>query len=138
MSEPQKTRSLVLILAKDLASRLATPVFVVDHEGTLLYFNEAAEPVLGVSYAETGEMRGEQWAKLFEPRDHSGNLIPLQELPLGITIFTHRPAHRTLTILAGDGAHRHLAVTAFPLFAHRDEFVGAVAVFWEQDPEEHQ
>ena len=56
MPEPQQTRSLVLILAKDLASRLATPVFVVDHEGSLLYFNEAAEPVLGVPYAETGEM----------------------------------------------------------------------------------
>jgi PAS domain-containing protein len=135
MPEPAKTRSLVLILAKDLASRLATPVFVVDHEGTLLYFNEAAEPVLGHPYAETGEMRGEEWAKMFEPRDLDGNLIPLQELPLGIAVFTHKPAHRNLTIRAGDGEQRHLAVTAFPLFAHKDEFVGAVAVFWEHDPE---
>src|SRR5438105_12688429 len=110
MSQPQKARSLVLILAKDLASRLATPVFVVDHEGTLLYFNEAAEPVLGVPYAETGEMRGEEWAKLFEPRDHDGNLVPLQDLPLGVAIFTHKPAHRTLTILAGDGVKRRVAI----------------------------
>jgi hypothetical protein len=36
-----------MILARDLTSRLATPAFVVDADGTLAYFNEAAEPVLG-------------------------------------------------------------------------------------------
>src|SRR5947209_5514532 len=101
MAEPPKHRSLVLILAKDLASRLATPVFVVDGEGTLLYFNEAAEPVLGATYAEYGETRADQWAKAFEPRDEHGELIPLNELPLGIALSEKRPAHRSLTIRAG-------------------------------------
>jgi len=135
MPESPRTRSLVLILAKDLASRLATPVFVVDHEGMLLYFNEAAEPVLGRSYAEAGDLGAEEWATMFEPRDLDGNLLPLQDIPLGIALLKHKPAHRTLTIRAGDGVRRRLAITAFPLFAHRDEFVGAVAVFWEQDRE---
>jgi PAS domain S-box-containing protein len=128
-----RARNLVLILAKDLTSRLATPAFVVDREGTLLYFNEAAEPVLGLSYAEAGEMRGEQWAKLFEPRDDEGNQIPFEELPIGIAITHHKPAHQALTIQAADGVRRPLAVTALPLFAHADEFVGAVAVFWERE-----
>jgi PAS domain-containing protein len=137
MPDAPKNHNLVLILAKDLASRLATPVFVVDHEGSLLYFNEAAEAVLGVSYAQAGEMRGEEWAKLFAPTSEHGRPLPLEELPLGIAVLNHRPAHRTLHIQAGDGAHRHLAITAYPLFAHKDEFVGAMAVFWEQDPEDH-
>jgi len=51
-------RELILILARDLTSRLATAAFVVDADGTLAYFNEAAEPVLGASYAETGELPG--------------------------------------------------------------------------------
>jgi PAS domain-containing protein len=133
MADVPKHRSLVLILAKDLASRLATPVFVVDHEGTLLYFNEAAEPVLGATYAEYGETRAEEWAKAFEPRDDDGELIRLEELPLGVALVEHKPAHRSLTIRAGDGVQRRLAITAFPLFAHKDEFVGAVAVFWERE-----
>src|SRR5436305_996403 len=68
MPDTPNAHSLLLILAKDLASRLATPVFVVDHEGTLLYFNESAEPVLGLSYAEVGGLPREKWATLFEPR----------------------------------------------------------------------
>jgi hypothetical protein len=30
-----------------------------------------------------------------------------------------------------DGDSREIAVTALPLFARADEFVGAVAFFWE-------
>jgi hypothetical protein len=29
-----------------------------------------------------------------------------------------------------DGVEREIAVTAFPLFASVDEFVGMVAIFW--------
>ena len=43
---------LVLILARDFASRLATAVFLVDTEDNLIYFNEAAEAMLGIPYAE--------------------------------------------------------------------------------------
>jgi PAS domain-containing protein len=133
--QPQRaarSRSLVLILAKDLASRLATPVFVVDAEGELLYFNEAAEGVLGRDYADFGESKADEWAAAFKPTDEEGNILPMEELPVGIAFMQRRPAHRTLRIQAGDGQQRDLAVTAFPLFAHPDEFVGAFAVFWER------
>ncbi len=129
------SRNLVLILARDLASRLATPVFVVDQEGTLIYFNEAAELVVGHSYAQFGESAREEWVGAFKPRDADGNPLALEDLPLGVTLSERKPAPRIITIEAGDGELRHLAVTAFPLFAHADEFVGAVAVFWEHDPD---
>jgi PAS domain-containing protein len=129
------SRSLVLILARDLASRLATPVFVVDAEGTLIYFNEAAEAVLGRSYARFGESRAEEWRAAFQPTDEAGNPLPLEELPLGQALTHRRPAHRSIRIQAGDGVQRDLAVTAFPLFAHKEEFIGALAVFWERNDE---
>ena len=131
MPEAPNVHNLLLILAKDLASRLATPVFVVDREGTLLYFNEAAEPVLGVSYPEVGGLPREKWAAMFEPRDDDDSLLPLEELPMAKAIADHVPSHRSFTITAGDGERRQIAVTAVPLFAHADEFVGAVALFWE-------
>jgi hypothetical protein len=35
-----------------------------------------------------------------------------------------------------DNEERRLAVTAVPLFARKDEFVGAAAIFWEVAPED--
>ena len=60
--------------------------FVVDRRGTLLYFNEAAEPVLGLSYPEVGGLPREKWASLFEPRGDDDELLPLDELPLAKAI----------------------------------------------------
>lgn len=124
-------RNLVLILARDFASRLATAVFLVDTEGNLIYFNEAAEHVLGHPYVEGRAMTAEEWSTAFEPVDEDGGPLPLEDLPLGRALTERVPAHRAFRILGADGVARSIAVTAFPLFAHADEFVGAVAIFWE-------
>jgi PAS domain-containing protein len=114
---------LVLILARGLASSIATPMFLVDPGGTLVYFNEPAEVILGTTYADAGEMPAEEWGSEFKPHDlETGEELPLAE---------RRPAHRTMGITGGDGVRRTIAVTAFPLWARTDEFVGAAAIFWE-------
>lgn len=123
---------LVLILARDFASRLATPVFLVDARGSVIYFNEAAERVLGRRYIEGGgAMAAEEWSTLFAPTDDDGNPVGLTELPLGVAIREHRPDHRMLRIRSADGIERRIEVTAFPLFAHEDECLGSIAIFWE-------
>jgi PAS domain-containing protein len=131
MQERGRQWNLVLILARDLVSRLTTAAFVVDAEGTLIYFNEAAEPLLGRTYAEAGELRAGEWATEWSPTDDAGNPIPLTDLPLGIAFGEGREAHRSFRIVRPDGAARVIAVTAIPLFARAEELVGAVAVFWE-------
>jgi PAS domain-containing protein len=132
MAEAHAQRDLILILARDLASRLATPVFVVDHEGTLVYFNEAAEPVLGRTYAETGELRAGGWATEWSPTDDEGRPIPLEDLPLGVAFREGRASHRSFRIVGGDRVARAIEATAFPLLIREDEIVGAIAVFWER------
>lgn len=124
-------RNLVLILARDFASRLATAVFLVDASGDLIYFNEAAERVLGTPYEEGRTMPAGEWSTVFEPVDERGEPLPLEDLPLGVAVTRREPAHRALRIKGADGAVRDIEVTAFPLFAHADESVGAVAIFWE-------
>ena len=135
MAPAHPQRNLILILARDLASRLATPVFVVDHEGTLVYFNEAAEPVLGRTYAESGELRAGEWATEWHPTDDEGRPIPLEDLPLGVAFREARASHRALHIIGGDQVARAIEVTAFPLLIAEDEIVGAIAVFWERRAE---
>jgi PAS domain-containing protein len=38
---------LVLIVARSFATKLATPTLIIDTNGDLLYFNDAAAEVLG-------------------------------------------------------------------------------------------
>ncbi len=128
-----KPRSLVLILARELAGNLATATFVVDPEGRLVYFNEAAEGLLGKTFAEAGELGENEWGTMWSPEDLDGTPLHLKDLPLGVALRDKIPAHRPFRISGLDGISRTIAVTAVPLFARADEFVGALAVFWELD-----
>jgi PAS domain-containing protein len=131
-ARPVRQRNLVLILARDLADKLATPVFVVDHEGTLVYFNDACEQVLGMTFAEAGFMRMNEWAGAFSAADFQDRPLSQGELPLVRAIRERQPAHLSFRIRAADDEVREIAVTALPLFAEEGELVGGMAVFWER------
>ena len=88
--------------------------------------------MLGRTFAETGEMSLEDWAEQFEPRTAESEALPLERRPTGIALYQRRPAHERYQITSTDGVERRVAVTAFPLFAHADEFVGIVAIFWRE------
>jgi PAS domain-containing protein len=125
--------NLVLILARGLASSIATPMVLVDTEGNVVYFNEPAEPILGQSYAEAGEMSRDEWLGRFQPHDpETGEQPALESLPIGVALNDRRPAHSSLQITGADGEQRSIAVTAFPLFARTQELAGALAIFWEE------
>jgi len=128
-------RHIALILAKDLAANLATAVLLVDPEGDLVFFNEAAEKILGRPYAEAQMSRAEL-AKTFKPVDASGKPIPLAELPVASAFREGIPTLGQLRIESVDGRTRDLEVVALPLFAQADQLVGGMAVFWEQPAEE--
>ncbi|HET9310351.1 MAG TPA: PAS domain-containing protein [Actinomycetota bacterium] len=125
---------LVLIIARDFASRLSTPVFLVDVTGKVIYFNEGAERVLARRFLEGQSMEAGDWSTVFEPSHDDGRPMELSEIPLGVAILERRPDHGIVRIRGIDGVQRRIEVTAFPLFAHADECLGAIAIFW-QTPE---
>jgi PAS domain-containing protein len=129
-------QNLVLILARELADKLATPMIVADREGRLAYFNERAGEILSDSFAATGRMDLQEWAERYRPTDLEGRPLAAEDLPLVIALTRHEPAHLTLRVKGLDGTDRDIAATAFPLFARKDEFVGAAAIFWEHNTEE--
>lgn len=133
---PQK--DLVLILARDLADKLASAAFVVDRDGTLVYFNERCSEILGRTFAEVGEMKMDEWSTRFSPTTLEGSPIPPEDLALVRAINEHVPAHEKIRVQRADGGARRIAVTALPFFARRDEFVGAMAVFWEHEADEKE
>jgi PAS domain-containing protein len=123
-----------LILTRELASCLSTPVFVVDIAGTLVYYNEMAEELLGRRFDETGEMADHEWSRVFLPTDDEGNPLGMEDLPLNIALRDGRAAYREFRIEALDGVHRRLQVTAFPIAVRSGRVIGAAALFWEQQP----
>lgn len=128
---PQKQRHIALILAKDLAAHLASAILLVDPDGNLVFFNEAAERILGRPYAEAQMSRAEL-ARAFKPVADDGTPIPLADLPLTIAFRDGVPSHGHLRIEAMDGETKALEVVALPLFAHVGDLVGGIAVFWER------
>ncbi len=124
-------KEIELILTRQLASHLATPIFLVDAAGVLVYFNEPAEAILGQRFEETGELPAEALAQVFHTTDDDGKPIPAEQLPLVIALQKGEPAHRRFFIRGLDGVRRCIEATALPLVGQSRRLVGAMATFWE-------
>ena len=129
----QRPKHLVLIIAREFASNLATPTLIVDDQGQIIFYNEAAEEVIGTTFAEAGEMQLDEYSASFAPRERgSEEPLPTESLPIRIAFDERRAVHKQLRATSRDGVDRDIAVTAFPLFAHADEFVGIVGIWWRE------
>jgi len=124
-------KEIEVILTRQLASYLAMPIFIVDPQGTLVFYNEPAEAILGLRFDETGEMPAAEWGAVFTPIDGAGSPLPAEALPLTIALRERRPAHGDFYIRGLDLVLRHIEVTAFPLIGQAERDIGAVALFWE-------
>jgi PAS domain-containing protein len=128
----RRYKHLALILAREFASNLATPTLLADDRGQLIFYNEAAEELVGRTFAEVGEVPLDEWTSSFEPRTAASEPLSPDRRPARIALDQRRAAHERFRITSLDGDERDVAVTAFPLFAHADEFVGIVAIFWRE------
>jgi PAS domain-containing protein len=116
---------------RQLAGYLNVPLFLVDPNGNLLFFNEPAEVMLGRRFEETGPMSAEEWSSAYTREDHEGRIISPADFPLMIAITKRRPAYRRFFIRGFDGIRRHVEVAAIPIAGLGGEFLGAAALFWE-------
>ena len=126
---------LQLILARNLLSRLSTAAFLVDADGDVLFFNEAAGAMLGRRYEETGKMLAGDWTSTFGPFDDDGQPIPFNELPLTAALRGNRPAHAGFRIRSATGVDHKIEASALPIIGD-SSFHGAMIVFWPvgEDP----
>jgi PAS domain-containing protein len=122
-------RPIELIQARSLIASLSTAAFLVDAVGNLLFYNEAAEGLLGLRFEEAGEMSPEQWGSRFRPREPGGGGLAVDELPLTIALRDGRPGHAAMEITGGDGEDRRIEVSAIPIRGQAGQ-PGAFAIFW--------
>jgi PAS domain-containing protein len=128
--EARRHKHLVLILARQFASNLSTPTLIADERGCLVFYNEAAEAVIGRRFGETGEMPIDEFTEEFDPRTVDAEPLAPEQRPIRVALDEHRASHLAYLVTSTDGVEREVEVSAFPLFAQTEEFVGIVAMFW--------
>ena len=93
MTTKTAQQSVEMILVRQLASYLFVPVLVVDTTGTVIFYNEPAERILGVRFEETGRIDREEADRLVELSDDPGAGPEDLERPLDTALQQRRPAH---------------------------------------------
>ena len=119
---------LDLILARNLMSVLETPSFLVDNEGQMVFFNDAAGDLLGKRFEEIGRLTREEWNAI-GPVDGSGEPVESEKMPLAVALREGRPAHGRFHIRTDSDTIVEVETSAVPLVSGGD-FHGALVVFW--------
>lgn len=122
-------RPLELILARNLLSSLSTAAFLVDEQGMVAFYNEAAGELLGRRFEECGPMSAEQWSQAHGPFDGEGTPIPFDELDLTRGLMHGRPGHSCFRIRSFDGTDHLIETAAMPIVATGGQR-GAMVFFW--------
>ena len=120
-----------LILARGFVANLATPGFLVDAEGTLVFYNDAAGELLGIRFEEAEHMGPQEWGTRFDPLDPEGRTIAVDDLPLSRAL-RGEPTHGRLRIRAATGEESEIEVTAVPILGTGGR-KGALALFWARE-----
>jgi PAS domain-containing protein len=122
-------KPLELILARNLLTSLSTPAFLVDESGALIFYNEAAGALLGISFEESGRMPAEEWSQAVGPFGDEGTPIPIEELPTTKALRQGRPAHGGFKVRSVRGEEYEIESTALPIVAEGGQ-EGAMIFFW--------
>jgi PAS domain-containing protein len=121
------------ILVRQLAGYLSVPILVVDSAGTVVFYNEPAERILGVRFEETGRIGSEEVDRLIELSDDPAAAPEDSGRPVAIAIQQRRPTHaRRWLLRRADRVRLQVEITAFPLIGQEERLLGAVVMFWER------
>lgn len=129
-----REQPLEMILARNLISIISLGAMLVDTEGAIVFYNEAATGVLGARFEETGRIPQEAWRAEIGPFDEDGNRLPTEMLPVTVALRDARPGYGRFYVDSADGGMVPIEATALPLIGPAGHH-GALVVFWPLDAE---
>jgi len=124
-------KEIEMILARQLADSLGLPILLVDTDGTLVFYNEPAEKIVGRRFQETGALSTKEWLEVFLITDGKGHPLKPEERPLMRTLTQREPSQSDLWIRGWDQVEHCIHTTTLPLIGRGGRFLGAMAIFWE-------
>ncbi len=121
-------RPIELILAKQWGGLLSTPMLLFDAQGTLLYYNEPTEVLLGRSFGVTGPMVRGEWSSAFHFEDQDGQDVDAEETPLGAALDRQMADQAVCWVRGIDGVRLKIRLTVFPVVGAGDVWHGVFAL----------
>lgn len=118
---------LDLILARNFVAAIMTPAFIVNQDGVMTFFNEAAGNLIGRHFEETGRLTREEWNHI-GPVDEAGQPIASDRMPMTIALRQGHPAYGRFRIKTDQGILMDVDTSAFPLMTNGDSH-GALVAF---------
>jgi PAS domain-containing protein len=119
---------LELILARNLVSLISVAAFLVNIDGHVVFYNDAAAAIIGTPFEESGTLTREQWNAQLAPSDEHGVPLSSDQLPLAVALGDGRPAYARFRISAADGPLQ-IEASSLPLIGPAGHH-GALVVFW--------
>ena len=127
---------LELILARNLIAAITTPAFIVDPDGVMTFFNDAAGELMGRRFEETGRLTREEWNEI-GPVDDDGRPVWRGDVPMRVTLHEGRPKFGRFCIRTDQDAVIEVQASALPLVG-RGAFRGALVTFVAVDAEDRR
>jgi PAS domain-containing protein len=118
-----------LIVARNLIAMIALAAFLIDDEGTLVFFNTAAEALTGRRFEDVGRLPPGDWMDDVGPFDELGKLIPIDSLPMTRALREGLPANGRFRARLGGDELTEVEMSGLPLVG-KQGFHGAIIVFW--------
>jgi PAS domain-containing protein len=125
-----ESQPIELIIARNLMAAVELSAFIVDPDGMIVFFNDAAGKLIGRRFEDVGPLTREQWGSEFGPYDEFGKLLPTDGLPLTAALREGLPANGRFRVRPKDGDLIEVEVSALPLVTAYG-FEGAIVVFWQ-------
>lgn len=119
---------LELILARNLVSLVSLATVLLDVEGAIVFFNDAAAEFFGGLFEETGAIPLARWRTEVGPFDEAGRHLPTGGLPVTRAFRDGRPGFGRFHIRGGSGLV-DVEVVALPLVGSVG-LHGAMVMFW--------
>lgn len=129
------SQAVELILARNLLSSIELAALLVDPEGTIVFFNDAAGELVGSRFEDVGPLGREAWSSRFGPFDEFGQIVPTDDLPVTVALRRGLPVNIRVHIRVDSGDLLKVDASALPL-SGADGFKGALVVFWRADDDE--
>jgi PAS domain-containing protein len=124
----EQDQPLELILARNLVSILSLAALLVDVDGRIVFYNDAAAQIVGSPFEEIGTLTREDWNARYGPFDEDGVPLAAEKLPLTIAIREGRPAHARFRV-RGESGMLEVEAGAFPLLGPAG-YHGGMVFFW--------
>ena len=127
MAMADEPTPLELILARNFIAAIMTPAFIVDSDGVMTFYNEAAGNLIGRHFEETGRLTREEWNEI-GPVDEEGQPITSDRMPMTVALRQGHPAYGRFRIKTDQGLLMDVDTSAVPLVTNGESH-GALVTF---------